>query len=161
MLTRPHGLNAELHEALSGFVADSFALRAKTLAAHWNATGADFIGLHKLTDEQAAELAKAVDVLAERLRALGAPAPAGLGALAAAATIDDLPDAPDTATAAALLVQDHATLAERASDIATAADEADDPATHDILVARIAAHQKAAWLLNSLAGHKPHTQENM
>jgi starvation-inducible DNA-binding protein len=157
MLVRPRGLNAELREALSGFVAETVALQAKTRAAHWNATGPGFIGLHKLTDEQVSELGGAIDRLAERLRALGVAAPSGLVALAAAATLADLPEAPSARLAASILMDDHASLAEHARDLATQANEAEDLATHDMLVARIAAHQKAAWLLHSAA--TPETEE--
>lgn len=159
VLVRPQGLNGALREGLSRFVAESFALMAKTRAAHWNAVGPGFVGLHQLTDEQVQELAGAVDKLAERLRALAVPAPAGLAALAAAATLADLPDAIGVRSAAAILMDDHATLAERAHELANDADEAEDLATHDMLVARIAAHQKAAWLLNSLATPDPIEQE--
>ncbi len=143
------GINTDLAEGLRGFVAETYAMMAKTQACHWNATGEGFIGLHKLTEEQYAELFRAVDRLAERLRARGERAPAGLDELRRLASIEDAPARLSTTDAVQLLVEDHATLAELARDLAEQADEAEDIATHDMLVHRIEAHQKAAWLLRS------------
>lgn len=141
--------NSGIATDLKGFVADTYALLAKTQACHWNARGPNFIGLHKLTEAQYGELFAAVDELAERLRALDAPAPRGLAELLELSSIKDAPATLSTEAAAKLLAEENTSLAGRAKDIAEAADEAGDLATHDMLVARIDAHQKAAWLLRS------------
>jgi starvation-inducible DNA-binding protein len=141
--------NSGVTTELKGFVADTYALLAKTQACHWNAKGPNFIGLHKLTEAQYEELFHAVDELAERLRALDAPAPQGLAEMLELTSLKDAPANITTEAAAKLLAQDNSGLADRAKTIAEAADEAGDLATHDMLVARIDAHQKAAWLLRS------------
>jgi starvation-inducible DNA-binding protein len=134
---------------LNGFLADTYVLLAQTQGCHWNATGANFYGLHKLTEAHYGELFAAIDTLAERVRALGVLAPSGLGQMLEAATLEDGEPAEDTGQAVRLLVASHVAVAERARDLADDAEEADDLATHDMLVQRIAAHDKAAWLLRS------------
>lgn len=138
--------------ALSGFLADTYLLMAKTQACHWNATGPGFIGMHALTETQYQELFAAVDALGERLRAIGFKAPRGLGEMLSLGSLDELEGDVDVNRAFRTLAEDNADLAVRASDLAEAADEADDLATHDMLVHRIEVHEKAAWLLRSHLG---------
>lgn len=152
MPDRNEPTSTQVADGLRGMVADSFALMAKTQGFHWNMRGLGFIGLHKLTEAQYQELFQAVDELAERLRALDVLAPTGLSEMDEYASIDDAPLRPDTSQAVAILAEDNTTLASRASELAAMADEAGDAATHDMLVARAAVHQKAAWLLRS---HQP------
>lgn len=140
---------AEVTHGLRVYVAETYALLLKTQACHWNMTGPGFIGLHKLTEEQYTELFRAVDELAERARALQVEAPHGLAEILELSSIEDAPIALTTTEAIRLLVEDNASLATKATALADLADEADDLATHDMLVARAAAHQKAAWLLRS------------
>lgn len=138
--------------ALNGFLADTYLLMAKTQACHWNATGPGFIGMHMLTETQYRELFVAVDELAERTRALGFKAPRGLGEMLSLGSLDELEGDVDVSRAFRTLAEDNAELAARARDLAEAADEADDLATHDMLVHRIEIHEKAAWLLRSHLG---------
>jgi starvation-inducible DNA-binding protein len=135
--------------SLNGFVADTYLLLAKTQACHWNATGPGFIGLHKLTEAQYTELFQAVDTLAERSRALGVKAPKGLAEMLSLGSLEELEVSPDVMGAYRTLARDNSEMASRARNLAHAADEADDLATHDMLVHRIEAHEKAAWLLRS------------
>ena len=141
--------SGEVTQGLRIFVAETYAMVAKTQACHWNMTGPGFIGLHKLTEEQYRELFTAADELAERARALNVEAPHGLTEIRELSSIEDAPIALTTQEAARLLAEDNSAIAERAAALAEAADEADDLATHDMLVARIQVHQKAAWLLRS------------
>jgi starvation-inducible DNA-binding protein len=138
--------------ALCGFLADTYLLMAKTQACHWNATGPGFIGMHQLTEAQYQELFAAVDELGERVRALGFKAPRGLGELLSLGSLDELEGDVDVPRAFRTLADDNSDLAARARDLAEAADEADDLATHDMLVHRIEVHEKAAWLLRSHLG---------
>ncbi len=139
--------------SLNGFLADTYVLLGKTQACHWNATGPNFIGLHKLTEAQYGELFASIDELAERVRALDVLAPSGIGAMLQLAKLQDANGgAITTAEAARLLAEDNTTMASRAADLAEEADDADDEATHDMLVRRIQVHEKAAWLLRSHLG---------
>jgi starvation-inducible DNA-binding protein len=59
---------------LNKSVASTADLYAQLKQAHWNIKGAEFIALHKLLDEIAEEIEEQVDVLAERVTALGGTA---------------------------------------------------------------------------------------
>lgn len=137
---------------LGGFLADTYLLMAKTQACHWNATGPGFIGMHELTEAQYKELFVAVDELAERMRALGRAAPRGLAEVLDLGQLPELEGKVDVAGAYRTLADDNTALAARARELAEAAEQADDLATHDMLVHRIEVHEKAAWLLRSHIG---------
>jgi starvation-inducible DNA-binding protein len=62
-------------EGLSHVLADTYTLYLKTHNFHWNVTGPMFNTLHLMFEQQYTELALAVDLVAERIRALGLPAP--------------------------------------------------------------------------------------
>lgn len=152
---RPASNKAEagVGASLNSFLADTYVLLAKTQACHWNATGPNFFGLHKLTEAQYGELFASIDEMAERVRALDVLAPTGLNAMLHLAKLQEAPDgAISTKDAARILAEDNASMAARASDLAEEADDADDLATHDMLVKRIEVHEKAAWLLRSHLG---------
>lgn len=134
-------------EGLTAFLADTYLLMGKTQACHWNVTGPNFSGLHTLFEAQYTELFKAVDVLAERIRALGSPAPMTIEGMLAQASLKEPARIPDAAGMVRMLGDDHAALSSAAATLAEEAE--DDLATHDLLVSRIAAHDKAAWMLRS------------
>lgn len=146
---RPDGDTDAAGTALRGVLADSYVLMMKTQACHWNTRGYDFFALHTLTEAQYNALFAAIDVMAERLRALGVLAPASLSQLLHAATLVELGLVPGTEAVARLLAEDHEALSLQAQEAADLAAEHDDPATHDLLVTRMAVHDKAAWLLRS------------
>jgi starvation-inducible DNA-binding protein len=150
----PKGRNMPgVTEGLRAFVSDTYMLLAKTQACHWNMQGPDFIGLHKLTEEHYNELFAAVDELAERIRALDAPAPNSVTEIMGMSRLEELRGLPSTTEAIDALMADNEAMAARARELSEEADEADDPATSDLMNARIEAHQKAAWLYRA---HHPH-----
>lgn len=139
-------------EALTKAVADSYTLYAKTLGVHWNVQGANFYGLHKLTDAQYNEIHQAADAIAERIRALGKLAPTGNDAFRQLTVIkNDAPHKP-TSQMIAELVADNETVARRMSEFAELADDAGDLFSHDMLVARIGVHEENAWMLRASQG---------
>lgn len=142
------GSNKGAAAGLTVFLADTYLLMGKTQACHWNVTGANFHGLHTLFETQYTELFQAVDVLAERIRAIGSPAPMTLEGMVGQATLTESPRVPDAMGMVRMLGDDHGTLSAAAAKLAEEVEE-DDLATHDLLVARIAAHDKAAWMLRS------------
>lgn len=134
-------------EGLTALLADTYLLMGKTQACHWNVTGPNFNGLHALFETQYTELFKAVDVLAERIRALGSPAPMTIEGMIALASLKEPARIPDATAMVRMLGEDHGALSAAAAKLAE--DVEDDLATHDLLVSRIAAHDKAAWMLRS------------
>lgn len=137
-------------DLLSGILGETFQLYTNTLACHWNVVGANFVSLHQLFGEQYEELAEAIDELAERLRAIDAPAPAGLAALKDLATGKDGAGAGKAEKMVASLLSAHEHLIERLSDAIITSGDLGDYATEDMLIGRLAAHQKQAWMLKSL-----------
>jgi starvation-inducible DNA-binding protein len=65
----------QIADGLSRLLADTYTLYLKTHNFHWNVTGPMFQTLHLMFETQYNELALAVDLIAERIRALGYPAP--------------------------------------------------------------------------------------
>ena len=141
-----------VQHSLIAVLADSYLLMAKTQACHWNAHGSNFYGLHKLTEAQYGELFKAIDELAERLRAIGGMPPSSLAGMLEHARLKEADAVRDTDSAALMLAEDNEAMSKSAREAADEAGDEDDTATHDLLVQRVAVHDKAAWLLRSPLG---------
>jgi starvation-inducible DNA-binding protein len=142
-----------LVEAASRLLADSYTLYLKTHNYHWNVTGPMFGQLHALFETQYTELAAAVDVIAERIRTLGAPAPGSYAAFSRLATIKEAPDAPPAAEEMIHhLAADQDAVVASANLLLKAAESADDAATLDLATRRIDVHEKNAWMLRSHLG---------
>ena len=141
-------------EDLGRALASTYVLYHKTHGFHWNVTGPLFYSVHKLTDDQYQDLAEAVDDIAERIRALGAPAPMGLAAYAKASVVEDIEDFPATGEMVRELAADHLTVADQMRDMVKRAEKASDVYTADLLTARIGVHEEAAWMLNAIAIEK-------
>jgi starvation-inducible DNA-binding protein len=136
-------------QALSRLLADSYTLQLKTQSFHWNVTGPSFSSLHALFGEQYAELALAVDELAERIRALDAPAPGSGSAFARLTALKEAEGAPPAEAMVRALADDHQAVAGTARALVAAAQAAGDEATADLGIRRIQVHEKAAWMLRS------------
>ena len=136
-------------EALRQVVADSYAVLGQTHICHWNVRGHNFFSLHNAFEEQYTELFTAVDDIAERIRALGALAPGGLGNLAKMAGIKEIAEDTSADKMVAHLVQVNQKLVgnlEKARDEAAATGDAE---TEDLMIARIQVHEKTIWMLDS------------
>jgi len=151
------GLSVESRKAvvlgLNKVLADSYTLYLKTHHYHWNVTGPLFSTLHLLFEQQYAELALAVDELAERIRALGHFAPGSykeFEALTIIKTLDHVPNAHDMIKD--LLVGNESVI-RTCREAFPAAEKASDQATMDLLTRRIETHEKAAWMLRSLVAN--------
>ncbi len=140
----------EIAKGLSRVLADTYTLYLKTHNFHWNVTGPMFQTLHLMFEAHYNELALAVDLVAERIRALGFPAPGSykqFTALSAIAEEDGVPKAQDMIRK---LVEAHETVARTARQVFKAADSASDQPTCDLLTQRMQVHEKTAWMLRSL-----------
>lgn len=135
---------------LSRLLADEYTLYLKTHNFHWNVTCPMFNTLHLMFETQYTEAALAVDLVAERIRALGFPAPgtyAQYSKLSSIAEDDGVPAAMDMV---AKLVQGHEACAKTARSVFPLADKASDEPTADLLTQRLQLHEKTAWMLRSL-----------
>ena len=140
----------EIAEGLGRLLADTYTLQLKTHQYHWNVTGPMFQTLHLMFEAQYNELALAVDLVAERIRALGLPAPGTSKKLAALSSIKEEDGVPRAQEMIRLLVEAHETVARTCREVFKAADGANDQPTCDLLTQRMQVHEKTAWMLRSL-----------
>ncbi len=136
-------------EALARLLADSYTLYLKTHNYHWNVTGPMFNTLHTLLEAEYSELAIAVDEIAERIRALGAPAPGSYREFAALASLKEAVGGETALVMIEQLASDQRIVADSARAVVAAAEEAGDQASADLGVRRIDVHEKNAWMLGS------------
>ena len=137
-------------EGLGKLLADSYTLYLKTHNYHWNVTGPMFTTLHLLFEQQYTELALAVDLIAERIRALGHPAP---GSYKAYAKLTDIPEETGVPKAEDMirnLVTGQESVVRTARKLFRVVDKAHDQPTADLLTQRMQLHEKNAWMLRSL-----------
>jgi starvation-inducible DNA-binding protein len=138
--------------ALRQVVADSYALLGQLHLCHWNVRGPSFFSLHTAFETQYTELFAAIDEVAERIRALGAFAPGGLGNLAQMSGMAEIEEDADARAMVVHLKAGHEKVVaslQRARDLAAASADAE---TEDTMVARIQIHEKAIWMLASFLG---------
>ena len=134
---------------LEKLLADTYTLYVKSHSYHWNVTGPQFTALHTLFETHYTELALAVDEIAERIRALGAPAPGSFRQFTALATVKDDPTVPAATEMICRLVADHETVVTAARRVVGAGEGAADDASLDLGVRRIDVHEKVVWMLRS------------
>ena len=137
-------------DELSHLLADSYTLYLKTHNFHWNVTGPMFQTLHTMFETQYTELATAVDAIAERIRALGHPAPGSYSAFARLSEVKETDGAPGATNMVRMLVEAHETVVRTARRVLAAATEGGDDGTADLATQRLGVHEKTAWMLRSL-----------
>ncbi|MEO0344646.1 MAG: Dps family protein [Pseudomonadota bacterium] len=135
---------------LSRLLADSYSTYLKTHNFHWNVEGPMFATLHTMFETQYTELATAVDDIAERIRALGEPAPGSYSAYSELSSVADETGHPEALDMVRQLVAAQETIARTAREVMPLADSAGDEPTADLLTQRMQVHEKNAWMLRSL-----------
>ncbi len=146
----PEESRKEIVEGLSKLLADTYTLYLKTQNFHWNVTGPMFHSLHTMFEEHYTELAAAVDTIAERIRALGSPAPGSYVAFSELMSIKEEVGQPGAKEMVEQLVLGQEAVIRLARSLYPAVEEASDEATLDLLTVRIEVHEKAAWMLRSM-----------
>jgi starvation-inducible DNA-binding protein len=137
-------------EGLSRLLADTYTLYLKTHNYHWNVVGPMFNTLHLMFETQYNELSLAVDQIAERIRALGEPAPGTYREYAALSSITEDTDRPDANEMIRRLVDGQETVVRTARSIFPSVEKANDEPTADLLTQRMQVHEKTAWMLRSM-----------
>jgi len=141
---------AAIADGLSRLLADTYTLYLKTHYFHWNVTGPMFQTLHLMFETQYNELWLATDLVAERIRALGHPAPGTYSEFVKLTSIKETAGVPKATDMIRKLVEGHEAVARTARSLFPVADKAEDEATADLLTQRIQVHEKTAWMLRSL-----------
>ena len=137
-------------DGLSRLLADTYTLYLKTHNYHWNVTGPMFQTLHLMFEQQYDELALAVDLIAERIRALGFPAPATYKQFLKLSSIKEDDGVPSAQEMIRLLVKGQEAVVKTARSIFPVVQKASDEPTADLLTQRMQIHEKTAWMLRSL-----------
>jgi starvation-inducible DNA-binding protein len=141
---------ASIAEGLSRLLADTYTLYLKTHNFHWNVTGPMFQTLHLMFETQYNELALAVDLVAERIRALGFPAPGTYSEYVRLSSIPETLGVPKAKEMIRLLVEGQEAVVRTARSIFPLVEEVNDEPTADLLTQRMQVHEKTAWMLRSL-----------
>lgn len=140
-----------LAKGLADVLSDTYRLVFKTHAYHWNVEGPLFYSVHNLTEAQYGNLFEAADELAERIRALGKLAPMSMSDILQNSVIEDKTDTPAAGEMCEDLAEDHSRIAHRFHALIELAADRNDPVTEDLATERSAFHEKAAWMLRSIA----------
>lgn len=135
---------------LGNFLADSYTLYLMTHNFHWNVKGPMFNTLHLMFEGQYTELALAVDTIAERIRALGYPAPGTYGEFVKMSSIKEVSGQPAAEKMIKHLVEGHESVIRTARGLFPIVEKASDEPTADLLTQRMQLHEKTAWMLRSL-----------
>jgi starvation-inducible DNA-binding protein len=140
----------QIAEGLSHLLADTYTLYLKTHNFHWNVTGPMFQTLHLMFETQYTELALAVDLVAERIRALGQTAPASYQEFEELSTITIDRGVPKATEMIKQLISAQEAVVRTARSVFPSAERAADQATMDLLTQRMQVHEKTVWMLRAL-----------
>ena len=138
-------------DGLVDALADTYHLLYKTHAYHWNVEGPLFYAIHNLTEAQYGDLFAATDEIAERARALGRLAPMKLAEILEKSDVKDAAAKVGAVDMVEDLASDHEAVAKRMHGLIKTAEDENDPVTADLITARSAFHEKAAWMLRAIA----------
>jgi starvation-inducible DNA-binding protein len=140
----------QIADGLSRLLADTYTLYLKTHNFHWNVTGPMFQTLHLMFEQEYNELALAVDLIAERIRALGNPAPGSYAAFSKLTSIREEEGVPSAERMIQQLLDGQETVIRTARSLFPLVEEVNDQPTADLLTQRMQVHEKTAWMLRSL-----------
>ena len=140
----------QIARGLSALLADSYTLYLMTHNFHWNVTGPQFNSLHQMFMQQYTEQWQALDVIAERIRALGHAAPGTYSEFARLASIREVDGVPRANEMVRHLVAAQEATARTARKLFPLVEKANDQPTADLLTQRLEVHEKTAWMLRSL-----------
>ncbi|MEZ0236490.1 MAG: Dps family protein [Methylophilaceae bacterium] len=140
----------DIADGLSRLLADTYTVYLRTHNFHWNVTGPMFQTLHLMFMTQYNELWTATDLIAERIRALGFPAPGTYSAFGKLTSIKEVDGVPKAHDMIRLLVEGNEAVARTARAIFPIVEKANDQPTADLLTQRMQVHEKTAWMLRSL-----------
>ena len=146
----PEPERRKIADGLSRLLADTFTLYLTTHNFHWNVKGPMFQTLHVMFEEQYNEVWLALDAIAERIRALGFPAPGTYAEYSKLSSIKETVGVPEAKEMIRILVAGQEAVARTARKIFPVVDKSADEPTADLLTQRMQVHEKTAWMLRSL-----------
>ncbi len=144
------GDRRRIADGLSELLADSYTLYLMTHNFHWNVKGPMFNTLHLMFMGQYTEQWTALDLIAERIRALDFPAPGTYKEFIKLASIKEIEGVPKATDMIRHLVAAQEATARTARKLFPVVEKANDQPTADLLTQRLEVHEKTAWMLRSL-----------
>lgn len=141
--------NKNVSDSLKVALADSYLLYLKTQNYHWNVTGPNFKSFHLMFEEQYNDLFAAVDLIAERIRALGEKAPGTYAKYIKLANIKEGNEDLDANSMVKELAEDQDIIVKTLSNVLKESQSVGDEVTAGIVTDRIEIHQKNSWMLKS------------
>ena len=144
------GNRRKIAQGLSALLADSYTLYLMTHNFHWNVKGPMFNTLHLMFMGQYTEQWTALDLIAERIRALDFPAPGTYKEFTKLASIKEIEGVPKATDMIRHLVTAQEATARTARKLFPVVEKANDQPTADLLTQRLDVHEKTAWMLRSL-----------
>ncbi|MGK5593982.1 MAG: Dps family protein [Parachlamydiaceae bacterium] len=139
----------QIASQLAIFLSDTYLVYVKTQNFHWNVRDPRFFSLHEFFEEQYQSLASAIDEIAERIRMLDAKTPGSLNSFLELTRLDDAKDDLTADMMLKMLLQDHQSIIQWIRPEIEQTSKLGDQGTADLLVQRLRAHEKAAWMLKS------------
>lgn len=138
-----------LTDKLSVILSNTMVLYVKTLHCHWNMEDPRFFFLHELFEKQYRALAEDGDLLAERIRSMGAYPPASMQEFLKKTTLPEISKALTGNQMIKELAASHEAAILALRDLIVLADEHGDPGLNDLASQILRAHEKNAWFLRS------------
>lgn len=139
----------DIAEKLGDTLADAFRLSFNLQGLHWNVEGPLFYSMHSLSEKQYTRVEASVDDIAERIRALGLPAPESMLGLDKRTPIEDLPTGCDLRERVDRVVSDYEQASIRLQSVIRAAEKCGDIRTADLLTEQLGIYEEFAWMLRA------------
>ncbi|MEA0970804.1 DNA starvation/stationary phase protection protein [Candidatus Megaera venefica] len=141
--------NKPVIEGLKNVLADNYALYLKTQNYHWNVEGPNFKGLHLLFEEQYADLAGAIDTVAELIRGLGEKAPGTFDTYIKRTSIKSGNENASAQQMIQDLLESQTLIQKTLQQCLEMAQKAGDEVVAGFMIERLTFHRKASWILKS------------
>ncbi len=139
----------EIADMVANVLADEYRIYINTQGLHWNVEGPLFYSVHKLTESQYREMGESIDTLAERIRALGLPAPQSITEFVERSVLSDLPSGSDLKARIEQIISDYERLVRRSALVVQLAESYGDIKTADLLTERVGVYEENAWMLRA------------
>ncbi|CDK30916.1 Dps family protein [Candidatus Babela massiliensis] len=140
---------------LTQLLADEYTLGLKTKKYHWNLWGLHFYTLHRFFDKHYDKIQEYVDLIAERIRALGFSSIGTLREFLDNTSIEENPGIiPNDIEMIKHLWQDHEAIIKRIRFLISQSSKLRDEGTANMLADLIVKHESMAWMLRSFLEQK-------
>jgi starvation-inducible DNA-binding protein len=139
----------ELQKAAKVAFASEFSFFLKAQNFHWNVEGMFFEPLHNLFGNIYEEVYDSIDPFAEKIRAMGAYAPASLQRFSMLTQVDDENEILDSKQMVIELLNDNEKMIKLLKMVFEISEQNKESGFSDFIAGRIDSHQKHGWMLRA------------